>query len=95
MNECSTKRLEAVVVGRVQDVGYRYFVQMAAIGLHINGKAMNQPDGSVKIIAEGEPDALEQFISALWQGPRSARVDQVAEQWLESTGEFSDFVAAP
>ncbi|MCC6483477.1 MAG: acylphosphatase [Armatimonadetes bacterium] len=85
------KRLEAVVEGRVQDVGYRYFVQMAAIGLHVNGRVSNLPDGKVKIVAEGDADTLEQLISALWQGPRSAVVDRVREQWSEATGEFREF----
>lgn len=79
------------MTGQVQDVGYRYFIQMAAIGLHINGKAANNPDGSVEVVAEGDKEALEQFISAMWQGPRTARVDAVSEQWLAATGEFTEF----
>jgi acylphosphatase len=85
------KRLRAIVRGRVQGVGYRYFVQMAAIGLHLDGRVANLPDGSVEVVAEGSRDALEQFISALWQGPRSARVEAVEEHWSEPTGEFGEF----
>lgn len=85
------RRLTAVVKGRVQGVGYRYFVQMAAIGLHLNGRASNSPDGSVVVVAEGGRDQLEQFISAMWQGPRTARVEQIEEEWSEATGEFGEF----
>ena len=91
----SDRRLEAIVSGRVQNVGYRYFVQMAAIGLHINGRVANAPGGRVSIIAEGPAEALEQFISAMWQGPRSAHVDRVEEIWSDATGEFSEFAVGP
>lgn len=85
------KRLNAVVRGRVQNVGYRYFVQMAAIGLHLEGRVANLDDGSVAVVAEGSRDQLEQFISALWQGPRSARVEKVEETWGDGTGEYTEF----
>ncbi len=85
------KRVEAVVEGLVQDVGYRYFVQMAAIAMHLNGRVLNLPDGTVKVIAEGDEATLERLISALWQGPRSARVDRVREAWSAATGEFQEF----
>jgi len=85
------KRLEVVVHGMVQGVGYRYFVQMAAIGLHLNGRVCNVQGGAVKIIAEGDKDTLEQLISALWQGPRSAHVESISETWGVSTGEFTEF----
>lgn len=91
----SAKRLEAVVSGRVQEVGYRYFVQMAAIGLHLNGRVANAPEGRVNIVAEGPEEALEQFISALWQGPRSAQVERVQENWSEATGQFTEFAVGP
>lgn len=85
------KRLDAIVSGRVQGVGYRYFVQMAAIGLHLEGRIANLEDGSVRIVAEGTKDALEQLISALWQGPRSAVVDKVTEAWSDATGRYTEF----
>ncbi len=91
--ETTLKRVVAIVDGRVQNVGYRYFVQMAAIGFRLNGRVCNQPDGTVKIVAEGSKDALEQFVSALWLGPRSARVDSVQETWSNGTGEYHEFAA--
>lgn len=65
------------VGGRVQGVGFRYFVADAAAHEGIAGWARNLPDGRVEIAAEGEADALERFERRIRQGPPHARVDEV------------------
>ena len=62
------------VSGRVQGVGYRYFVLREAEEHGINGFARNLPDGRVEVVAEGPEEALARFEERLRQGPAFARV---------------------
>ncbi len=71
------KRLEATVIGRVQGVGFRYFVETKANELNIYGWVANQWDGSVRVVAEGKDDDIDLFLKALWQGPRLAYVEDI------------------
>jgi acylphosphatase len=66
-----------VVQGRVQGVGYRYFVLRSAEELGLAGYARNQPDGTVEVVAEGEPAALAQLEDRLKEGPSFAHVSGV------------------
>lgn len=73
------------VTGCVQAVGYRYFCLKQAAALSICGRAENKSDGSVEIVAVGEPSALETFLAALRQGPHHAEVESVDTRVLEQT----------
>lgn len=84
-------RLHAVVEGRVQGVGFRYFVEETALALNITGWVCNRWNGTVETIAEGERPVLEKFQAALQRGPRSAHVSHVSVEWLPATNEFSRF----
>ena len=66
-----------IVRGRVQGVGFRWFVWREAEDLGLRGRARNLADGSVEVLAEGTEDALAQLARALARGPRGARVDDV------------------
>jgi acylphosphatase len=66
-----------LVRGRVQGVGYRYFVLRAAESLSLAGWARNLPDGSVEVVAEGGEAALEDLEGRLRAGPGLARVSGV------------------
>jgi acylphosphatase len=77
--------LEAVVHGRVQGVGFRYFVQREAIALGLSGWVANEPDGSVRCVAIGDRTRLEAFAARLWDGPASAVVEGVDLGWRAST----------
>ena len=68
-----------LVRGRVQGVGFRWFVEREAHMLHIAGWVRNNPDGSVEVLAMGTPRQLSGLRSRLQQGPRAARVDNVEE----------------
>ncbi|MCE5198645.1 MAG: acylphosphatase [Armatimonadota bacterium] len=85
------KRLHAVVQGRVQGVGFRYFVMETAREFQLVGIVRNLRNGDVEVIAEGEEGALEALLVALKNGPRMARVDNVHTAWSPSTGEFTSF----
>ena len=62
------------VRGRVQGVGFRYFVQRAAAGLRLEGYARNLDDGRVEVYAFGDPRALRELEGCLSKGPRWAEV---------------------
>ncbi|MGQ9633842.1 MAG: acylphosphatase [Bryobacteraceae bacterium] len=68
------------VRGRVQGVGYRYFVQEAAQQLGLSGYAKNLDDGRVEVYAVGPPEALAELDGLLWKGPRWADVRGVEQQ---------------
>lgn len=66
--------------GRVQGVGFRYFVKIKADSLQITGFVKNHPNGVVYIEAEGEPEHLQLFIHFCRQGPSHAWADKVVVQ---------------
>ncbi len=65
------------VFGRVQGVGYRFFVWRRASELGLRGWVRNRPDGSVEVLAGGEPELLDELGQQLARGPRWARVDRL------------------
>ncbi|MCX6346314.1 MAG: acylphosphatase [Armatimonadetes bacterium] len=87
----SQKRVHAVVQGRAQGVGFRYFVAEIAAHLQLTGVCRNLRNGDVEVIAEGEEGALEALVAALNRGPGGSRVDNVHVVWFPPTGEFRTF----
>ncbi|MCB1008527.1 MAG: acylphosphatase [Acidobacteria bacterium] len=67
------------VTGRVQGVGFRYFVVRQAAMVGVSGWVRNDPDGAVSALAAGEEDALARFRARLATGPPASRVDHVEE----------------
>lgn len=63
-----------LVRGRVQGVGFRYFVQKEAVRLNLRGWVRNLDDGRVEALAAGSPAQLAEFEGALHRGPRWAEV---------------------
>ncbi len=68
------------ISGRVQGVGFRYHVQVAARGLGLTGWVRNLSDGRVESVAEGNPAQLEAFANELHRGAPLSRVDAVDAQ---------------
>jgi acylphosphatase len=85
------QRLEAVVHGRVQGVGFRFFVLRVAGGLPVSGWVANEGDGSVRCVAEGSRADLERLLGALRGGPSGAVVTNVSELWMPATGRMMGF----
>jgi acylphosphatase len=85
------ERLDAVVHGRVQGVGFRVFVLRAARRLGLRGWVANEPAGRLRCIAEGRRDALEALLGELNEGPPGAWVDRVEAAWGPATSEFDAF----
>ncbi|HEY3381366.1 MAG TPA: acylphosphatase [Vicinamibacterales bacterium] len=81
------------VFGRVQGVGFRWFVIERATAEGVTGWVRNLPDGRVEIVAEGEAEAFERFERAVRNGPPRSRVDDVTTDILAPTGRFPTFSA--
>lgn len=80
-----------IVGGRVQGVGFRFFVHRAAAVEGLHGWVRNLPDGSVEIRAEGEAEALERFERQVRQGPPRSRVDTIDVTDAGATGSDTGF----
>ncbi len=85
------KRIRATVSGRVQGVGFRYFVSRQAQELDLVGYVRNCPDGDVEVVAEGPPEKIEELRSRLWKGPALSKVANVNDDISDATGEFTGF----
>lgn len=85
------KRIEATIHGRVQGVAFRHDTNIQAHKLGVRGWVANRPDGTVRVVAEGDERVLRRFCDWLHEGPSAASVDFVDLFWLDATGEFSDF----
>ncbi len=83
--------MEATIRGRVQGVGFRYFVLHEAMRGGVTGWVANRPDGAVECLAEGDPRDLDELLEALREGPPGADVERVEVRWLPATGGFGDF----
>jgi len=81
--------LHFLVKGRVQGVGFRWFVHHEASELELRGWVRNTEDGDVEVVVAGEPENLAELRTSLHRGPRGSRVDKVIEHALaesEATG---------
>jgi acylphosphatase len=85
------QELHAVVHGRVQGVGFRYFVIEKALSLSLRGYTRNTDDGSVEVLAQGTRPALENLLTLLRRGPMAAHVSEVEFDWGEPSTHLSGF----
>jgi acylphosphatase len=74
-----------LIKGRVQGVGFRWFVHREAAEIGLRGWVRNTADGHVEILAAGQPAQLEDFQLALGKGSRGSRVDEVIEHTLDES----------
>lgn len=75
--------LHFLIRGRVQGVGFRWFVQREARELELRGWVRNTEDGDVEVVAAGDAEDLNELRRSLRRGPRGARVDNVIEHHLD------------
>jgi acylphosphatase len=78
--------MTARVHGHVQGVGFRWFVRRIARSYGLPGHAVNLPDGSVEVVAEGPRDRCELLVDKLRGRETPGRVDLVAVEWSGATG---------
>ena len=79
------------VTGRVQGVGFRYFVQEAADREGVTGYVRNLPDGSVEAFVEGEAEAVTRVKRAIRRGPGGAHIRNVNVDDEEPAGTYREF----
>jgi acylphosphatase len=75
--------LHFLIRGRVQGVGFRWFVHREASELDLRGWVRNTEDGDVEVVASGTPDDLADLRASLRRGPRGSRVDHLIEHYLD------------
>ena len=80
-----------LISGRVQGVGFRFFVESAAVREGVHGWVRNLDDGRVETAAAGDADAMERFERALREGPPGSRVDQVTVDDTFPLGTMTSF----
>ena len=83
--------IQCIVSGKVQQVAYRAYVQDAATDLALVGYTKNLPDGTVAVVAQGDPSILKDFIEYLHEGSLLAKVEGVAIDWVTPKSLYNDF----
>jgi acylphosphatase len=86
------KSIYLVISGRVQGVGFRYFVRQKAQELNISGWVKNTPDGKLEIEAEGENHNLEIFIDWMRIGPSRAVIRSFSNSDIYPIRNFTNFI---
>jgi acylphosphatase len=79
----ATMVLHFLIRGRVQGVGFRWFVHREASELDLRGWVRNTEDGDVEVVASGTAEDIAELRASLKKGPRGSRVDRVVEHHLE------------
>jgi acylphosphatase len=87
--------IRVTVTGRVQGVGYRYFLRRAAERRKVTGWARNRADGSVEAVISGAPDAIEALLREMRAGPAHADVAELRQQPVDEPGPREGFVILP
>lgn len=82
---------EIKVTGRVQGVGFRYFVLKRAVELSITGWVKNTNDGGVLVMAQGDSADIETFLDYLALGPALARVTHITKTPMPSLENYREF----
>lgn len=91
MESSNQVRLHATIEGRVQGVGFRFFVLDIANELDLTGWVRNTVQGNVEVLAEGSRQNLTKLLGYLQKGPRAAYVTEVRHNWQDASGEFNRF----
>jgi acylphosphatase len=90
MQEREKIAFRIVVTGNVQGVGFRAFTVSLARKLGVEGIVMNEEDGSVSILAEGDRTRIDRFVEGLKEGNGWSRTDRVSLTEIRPRG-FTDF----
>ena len=85
------KQAKIIIKGRVQGVGFRFYVFNEASLLNLTGYVRNLYNGDVEIVAEGDQSAINALHQSVRIGPRSANVTSTDFSWLEKSKGYKDF----
>ena len=80
-----------LISGRVQGVGFRFFVEARATTEGVHGWVRNLPDGRVEAVLEGDEASVDRVEAALWRGPSGAVVDDVTAEATVPSGRATGF----
>ncbi len=83
--------IKCLVTGKVQRVGFRAYVEGAVSVLGLSGYIKNNDDGSVEVLAQGEPESLRSLVEYLHEGSPLAEVEGVAVEWGTAKRTYDDF----
>lgn len=86
------KHINIKIYGRVQGVGFRFFVKRIAFDLNIFGWVKNMSDGSVYIEAEGSEKDLRKLLKIFHQGPAFSKVEKIEHKLIDELKNFFSFV---
>ena len=85
------KAVRLLVQGRVQGVGFRWFVLQSARDLRLTGWVRNLADGNVEVYAEGSQSEIDELIEQVKKGPAFSRVQHVVIEWRAYRGAYDSF----
>lgn len=85
------KCVHLYILGMVQGVGFRYYVNKCARRHYLKGWVKNLADGQVEVMAEGDELELQEFVSDMKKGSRFSTVEEVQVEWLPATNQFKHF----
>jgi acylphosphatase len=80
-----------LISGRVQGVGFRFFVEDRARAEGVHGWVRNLPDGRVEALLEGDAASVDRIEAVLWRGPSGSVVDSVASEAVAPSGRATGF----
>jgi acylphosphatase len=80
-----------LISGRVQGVGFRYFVEARAHAEGVHGFVRNLADGRVEALVEGDRESVDRVEAALHRGPSGADVEEVMVEEAAPTGRATGF----
>ena len=85
------KQVRALLKGRVQGVGFRYFVQREAVRLGLTGWVRNLDGGAVELVARGPEVRLRELLARIQDGPALSRVDSAVVDWQAPDSSLAGF----
>lgn len=85
------KQLHLIVSGHVQGVGFRYYAQTIALAKQITGWVRNRSDGSVEIVAEGDKDHIDNYLSSIKLGSPFSTVESIEVTEQDIINHFNSF----
>jgi len=91
LNQIQKSAVKIVVSGRVQGVGFRYFIAHEANALGLTGYAKNLWNGDVEIYAEGRREFVEELIKKARLGPSHSNVEHCKVEWLDFANKYDNF----
>ena len=91
MNQIQKSAVKIIVSGRVQGVGFRYYIAREAERLGIKGYVRNLWNGDVEIYAEGRWEFVEEMIKKAKLGPSHFKVDSCKVEWLDFANKYDNF----